>query len=91
MGIDIPTDGEFYRENYIFYHLRNVTGVDFINLEEVESRGGNYKTKVPVVREQIKSVKPYLTWLFNEFKTTSPLLKMTLPGPLTIEDSIKNV
>ena len=32
-GIDVPTDGEVRRENYIHYHCRHVTGFDFQNLE----------------------------------------------------------
>jgi 5-methyltetrahydropteroyltriglutamate--homocysteine methyltransferase len=31
-GIDIPTDGEQRRENYIHYHCRNLDGIDFANL-----------------------------------------------------------
>jgi 5-methyltetrahydropteroyltriglutamate--homocysteine methyltransferase len=31
-GIDIPTDGEQRRENYIHYHCRNLEGIDFVNL-----------------------------------------------------------
>ena len=28
-GIDIPTDGEVRRENYIYYHCRHLSGIDF--------------------------------------------------------------
>ena len=28
-GIDIPTDGEIARENYIHYHCRHLAGIDF--------------------------------------------------------------
>ena len=28
-GIDIPTDGEVRRENYIHYHCRHLEGIDF--------------------------------------------------------------
>ena len=31
-GIDIPTDGEIARENYIHYHCRHLHGFDFVNL-----------------------------------------------------------
>ena len=31
-GIDIPTDGEQRRENYIHYHCRHFEGIDFENL-----------------------------------------------------------
>ena len=32
-GIDIPTDGEVRRENYVHYHCRYLSGFDFKNLE----------------------------------------------------------
>jgi len=28
-GVDIPTDGEIRRENYIHYHCRHLSGIDF--------------------------------------------------------------
>ena len=28
-GVDIPTDGEVRRENYIHYHCRHLNGFDF--------------------------------------------------------------
>jgi 5-methyltetrahydropteroyltriglutamate--homocysteine methyltransferase len=31
-GIDIPTDGEVRRENYIHYHCRHLEGIDFEKL-----------------------------------------------------------
>ena len=35
-GIDIPTDGEVPRENYIHYHCRHLKGFDFQNLTNVQ-------------------------------------------------------
>ena len=34
LGIDIPTDGEIRRENYIHYHCRHLRGIDFETLTE---------------------------------------------------------
>jgi 5-methyltetrahydropteroyltriglutamate--homocysteine methyltransferase len=39
-GIDIPTDGEQRRENYIHYHCRNLAGIDFVNLTSKVHRTG---------------------------------------------------
>ena len=33
-GIDIPTDGEIARENYIHYHCRHLENIDFVGLTE---------------------------------------------------------
>ena len=38
-GIDIPTDGEIRRENYIHYHCRRLSGFDFQRLSEKTMRG----------------------------------------------------
>ena len=39
-GIDIPTDGEQRRENYINYHCRHLNGIDFENLTNKVHRNG---------------------------------------------------
>ena len=39
-GIDIPTDGEVRRENYVHYHCRYLTGFDFKNDERRVCRDG---------------------------------------------------
>ena len=36
-GVDIPTDGEIARENYIHYHCRHLVGVDFEKRTEKKS------------------------------------------------------
>ncbi len=48
-GIDIPTDGEIARENYIHYHCRHLNGFDFVNLTEKEVRGGTYSASLPSI------------------------------------------
>jgi len=39
VGIDIVTDGEVRRENYIHYHCRHIDGIDFTHLTETAVRG----------------------------------------------------
>ena len=48
-GIDIITDGEVRRENYIHYHCRHLNGIDFSNLTEKTARTGNYKCWLPTI------------------------------------------
>ena len=38
LGIDIPTDGEIRRENFIHYHCRHLRGIDFDALTERQMR-----------------------------------------------------
>jgi len=48
-GVDIPTDGEVRRENYIHYHCRHLEGFDFERLVEQDLRGGAYRARLPAI------------------------------------------
>ncbi len=91
-GIDILTDGEVRRENYIHYHCRNLDGIDFDKLTEKTARTGNYKCWLPTITSKIKARKPFLVDEFLKNQSlTSKQLKITIPGPMTITDTIANV
>lgn len=87
-GIDIPTDGEIPRENYIHYHCRHLNGFDFQNLSKKEVRGGSYSVELPTIRSQISSKTPFLVtdWRRAQSFCSQPV-KITMPGPLTIADT----
>lgn len=87
-GIDIPTDGEIIRENYIHYHCRHLHGFDFVNLTEKEVRGGAYSAKLPSIVGPVSVKQPYIVkdWKTAQGYTDKPL-KITLPGPMTISDT----
>jgi 5-methyltetrahydropteroyltriglutamate--homocysteine methyltransferase len=91
-GIDIPTDGEVRRENYIHYHCRYIKGFDFENLEHQVLRDGAYETDLPAIRGIVRhGGKPYAAKDFTASQNVSPSpLKFTLPGPLTIMDTNAN-
>ena len=90
-GIDILTDGEVRRENYIHYHCRHLDGINFENLTEKIARTGNYKCWLPTVTSKIKAREGFLVeeFLKNQSLTSKPL-KITIPGPMTITDTIAN-
>ena len=91
-GIDIPTDGEIRREHYVYYHLRHVTGIDFENLTEAIMRDGSWVARVPSVRSVLKAGAPFLPTDFRAAQSASERpVKITVPGPLTISDSIANM
>ena len=48
-GIDIPTDGEIRREDYINYHCRHLNGIDFDHLTERTFRTGTFTAKLPTI------------------------------------------
>ncbi len=88
-GIDVPTDGEQRRENYIHYHCRHLTGFDFDNLTARVLRDGAYETELPTIRGAIRPTgRHFLTDDFAsaQGKTDRPV-KLTVPGPLTIIDT----
>ena len=88
-GIDVPTDGEVRRENYIHYHCRHITGFDFANLEHRVLRDGAYETDLPAIRGDVShDAAPYSPHDFKASQSVSRKpVKFTLPGPLTIMDT----
>ena len=87
-GIDIPTDGEQRRENYVHYQCRQFEGFDFKNLERREMRSGAYFTDLPTIRGKIIAGAPVLPRDYQEAQAASDRpIKMTLPGPITIMDT----
>ena len=86
--ITIPTDGEQRRENYVHYQCRNISGLDFENLEHRIMRNGAYETDLPAIRGEIKAGQPVLPRDYLEAQAASDRpVKITLPGPLTIMDT----
>ncbi len=87
-GIDIPSDGEIPRENYIHYHCRHLNGVDFACLTEKEVRGGAYATRLPTIRGAVSARDTFLAddWRRAQSISDRPV-KITLPGPMTIADT----
>ena len=90
-GIDIITDGEIKRENYIHYHCRHLNGIDFNTLTEKIARTGNYKCLLPTITNKISAKEPFLVdeWKNNQSLSDKPV-KVTIPGPMTITDTIAN-
>ncbi len=89
--LDIITDGEVRRENYIHYHCRHLAGIDFNNLTEKVARTGNYKCWLPTITNKISAKDPFLVddWKNNQSLSEKPV-KVTIPGPMTITDTIAN-
>ncbi len=88
LGVDIPTDGEIRRENYIHYHCRHLQGIDFDRLTERQMRG-HYTACLPTIVGPVLAGPAFLVrdWRIAQAATTKPL-KMTVPGPMTIGDSV---
>ena len=87
-GIDIPTDGEIPRENYIHYHCRHLNGFDFDKLTTRVLRNGAYTAELPTIVGPISPRKLFMTkeWKRAQQFTDRPV-KVTMPGPMTVSDT----
>lgn len=88
-GVDIPTDGEVRRENYIHYHCRHLDGIDFSVLTERAVRGGTYAARLPTITGPISARDHFLPhdWQVAQAATDRPV-KITMPGPMTLGDTV---
>ena len=91
-GIDIVTDGEVSRENYIHYHCRHLEGFDFDRLTKRELRGGTYSAELPTINGPVRARDVgFLVhdWKRAQFFSDRPV-KITMPGPMTVTDTNAN-
>jgi 5-methyltetrahydropteroyltriglutamate--homocysteine methyltransferase len=88
LGIDIPTDGEIRRENFIHYHCRHLVGIDFEVLTEKQMRG-HHEALLPTITGPIQAGPAFLVrdWQIAQAATRRPV-KLTVPGPLTIGENV---
>jgi 5-methyltetrahydropteroyltriglutamate--homocysteine methyltransferase len=88
-GIDVVTDGEQGRQHFVHGFLAHVEGVDFARRVTIGIRADRYKAEVPTVvgaisrRGGVHSEEAR----FARAHTRRPL-KFTLPGPMTIVDTL---
>jgi 5-methyltetrahydropteroyltriglutamate--homocysteine methyltransferase len=88
-GIDVVTDGEQSRQHFVHGFLENVAGIDFAHKVEIGIRNNRYKAMVPTVTGPLK-----LKGRVHELEArharvhTTRKLRFTLPGPMTIVDTI---
>jgi 5-methyltetrahydropteroyltriglutamate--homocysteine methyltransferase len=88
-GIDIVTDGEQSRQHFVHGFLEFVDGIDFANKVEMGIRADRYKAMVPTVTGPLK-LKGRVHGTEAKFSRahTARRLKLTMPGPMTIIDTI---
>ena len=88
-GVDVPTDGEMRREHYIFYHLRHLSGVDFERLQLREIRTGAWEREVPTIIDGVRPKERFLPYDYQIAQSySSQPVKITVPGPMTIADTV---
>ncbi len=88
-GIDIVTDGEEARQHFVHGFLEAVEGIDFGRRIEMGIRNNRYKAMCPTVigplrlRTRVHAREARLARAHTRRE-----LKFTLPGPMTIVDTI---
>jgi 5-methyltetrahydropteroyltriglutamate--homocysteine methyltransferase len=88
-GIDIVSDGEQSRQHFVHGFLEYVDGIDFEHKVKMGIRNNRYDAMVPVVtgpitlKGRVHQVEARLARAHTKKK-----LKITLPGPMTIVDTI---
>jgi 5-methyltetrahydropteroyltriglutamate--homocysteine methyltransferase len=90
-GVDVVTDGEQRRRHYIWGFLEGLTGIDTQRLGSKLARGGRYAQQTAVARlvGDVEWTAPVFAGAVRFARTqTDRRLKLTLPGPMTIVDSV---
>jgi 5-methyltetrahydropteroyltriglutamate--homocysteine methyltransferase len=88
-GIDIITDGEQSRQHFVHGFLECVDGIDFARKVEMGIRKDRYKAMVPTVVSALKlRGRVHVSEARFARAHTNRKLKFTLPGPMTIIDTI---
>ena len=88
-GIDIVTEGEQSRQHFVHGFLESVEGIDFARKVEIGIRADRYKAMVPTVtgalrlKDRVHAREAQLARAHTQRK-----LKFTLPGPMTIADTV---
>jgi 5-methyltetrahydropteroyltriglutamate--homocysteine methyltransferase len=88
-GIDIVSDGEQARIHFVHGFLANLEGIDFGLKQVIGIRADRYKAEVPTVTGPIRRKGPVHRLEAGAARAhTRRKLKFTLPGPMTIVDTI---
>jgi 5-methyltetrahydropteroyltriglutamate--homocysteine methyltransferase len=88
-GVDIVSDGEQSRQHFVHGFLEFVEGIDFEHKVKMGIRANRYEAMVPVVvgpirlKGRVHAGEAQLARAHTHHK-----LKFTLPGPMTIVDTV---
>ena len=88
-GIDIVSDGEMSRQHFVHGFLEGVGGIDFNNRVKIGIRDNRYEAWCPTVTGPIRRTRSiHGTEAAIARAYTSRALKFTLPGPMTLVDTL---
>jgi 5-methyltetrahydropteroyltriglutamate--homocysteine methyltransferase len=88
-GIDIVSDGEQFRIHFVHGFLQHIEGIDWQTKTKMGIRNNRYEVEVPTVTGPISRPAPiHIDDMRFVRAHTKRELKFTLPGPMTICDTI---
>jgi 5-methyltetrahydropteroyltriglutamate--homocysteine methyltransferase len=88
-GIDIVSDGEQFRRHFVHGFLESIEGIDWQRMTTMGIRDNRYDAQVPTVTAKVQRSGPVHSASAQFCRAnTGRQLKFTLPGPMTICDTI---
>jgi 5-methyltetrahydropteroyltriglutamate--homocysteine methyltransferase len=88
-GIDIVSDGEQSRQHFVHGFLEAIDGVDFTRRVTIGIRADRYKAEVPTVTGPlVRRRSVHADEVAFARAHTTKKLKFTVPGPMTIVDTL---
>jgi len=88
-GIDIVSDGEQSRTHFVHGFLQGVEGVDFARMKRIGIRADRYEADCPTVTGPVRRPRPVHAGEVRFARAnTDRKLKFTLPGPMTMVDTL---
>ena len=88
-GVDVVGDGEQSRQHFVHGFLEQVEGIDFAHKVEMGIRNDRYKAMVPQVVAPLRlRGRVHATEARFLRAHTKRRIKFTLPGPMTIVDTV---
>ena len=88
-GIDIVSDGEQSRQHFVHGFVEGIEGIDFDKRVRIGIRNNRYEAMVPTVTGELRRKRSIHGAEALIARTrTSRRLKFTLPGPMTIVDTV---
>jgi len=88
-GIDIVSDGEQARQHFVHGFLEGIDGIDFDRRIKIGIRDNRYEALVPTVTGPLRRRHGVHEWEARIARAhTGRRLKFTLPGPMTIVDTV---